>query len=178
MRIVANENIRSNDVMCIDQENASLGIMSLSKAIKLAREVNLDLVQISFSKESKIPICKIVDYGKYKYNLSKELKRKEKQRRESAIVMKEIQFTPNISKNDLETKTKHIVRFLNDDNHVKIRFVLTGREAYSNKSEFIKDKFEEIINIIKENNINFKFIKELSINNKNSRDVFAIIGKM
>jgi len=127
-RVFVNRSIRAMKVRCIDQDNQNIGIVLTSKALSLAEQVGLDLVQISFSKSDNVPTCKITDYGKFKYDLSKRNKQQAKKQRESIIKQKEIKFRPNTDRNDLFIKSKLVHKFLNDNFRVKIMVTLKGRE--------------------------------------------------
>jgi len=94
------------------------------KAISMAYEANLDLVEIA--PNANPPVCKIMDYGKYKYKL--EISEKENRKKQSQMVVKEIKLRPKIDKNDLNTKKRHIEKFLKNGNKVKITIMFRGRE--------------------------------------------------
>jgi translation initiation factor IF-3 len=125
--IRANFQIKAQQVRCITHTNENIGVVSFDYAMGLAREAELDLIQISYGQDG-IPVCKITDYGKYKFELSKKQKETAKKQRESAIKIKEIKFHPNTSENDLKTKANKILDFINDGNKVKISIVFRGRE--------------------------------------------------
>lgn len=116
----ANFNIKSTQVICIDQDGKKLGQLSLAKAVELAQSYQLDLVQISIGNKDAIPVCKILDYGKYKYDLSLKTKEQAKKQRENEVKTKEIQFRPVTGENDLTQKAKHAKEFLKDGNQVKL----------------------------------------------------------
>jgi translation initiation factor IF-3 len=94
------------------------------KAVSMAYEANLDLVEIA--PNANPPVCKIMDYGKYKYKL--EISEKENRKKQSQMVVKEIKLRPKIDKNDLNTKKRHIEKFLKNGNKVKITIMFRGRE--------------------------------------------------
>ena len=98
--------------------------METEKAISMAYEANLDLVEIA--PNANPPVCKIMDYGKYKYKL--EISEKENRKKQSQMVVKEIKLRPKIDKNDLNTKKRHIEKFLKNGNKVKITIMFRGRE--------------------------------------------------
>lgn len=123
-----NNNIRAPKVICIDSNNINLGTIPTYQALKLAQETGLDLVQIAF-KEGATPTCKIIDFGKYKYEASKKQKSIEKKQRESIVKLKEIKFRPTTSINDLKTKARQVEEFLNDGYKVKVVVSFKGREA-------------------------------------------------
>ena len=125
-RVFVNKDIRAREVRCISASDENLGVMPTYKAIKLAEESGLDLVQISYNKSGSV--CKIMDYGKYKYELSKKEKLMAKKQRESVVKVKEIKFRPNTDINDLETKARNARKFLDDGCRVKIIIKFKGRE--------------------------------------------------
>ncbi len=111
-------------VRLIDEEGNQVGIISNREALEKAYEKGLDLVEVS--PKSKPPVCKIMDYGKYKYKL--EIAEKERKKNRTQIVVKEIKIRPKIDINDLKTKENHIKRFLKNNNKVKITVMFRGRE--------------------------------------------------
>lgn len=116
-----------------------------SDAISLAESDGLDLVEISFDKESKMPICKILDYGKYVYDLKKREKEQKKATRIAKGELKEIVFSIRIDENDKKIKIDHIKEFLNEKNtRVKISIRLSKREM--SRTDFAKDLMREILN--------------------------------
>lgn len=119
-----NEEIRAKDVRVVDQEGKQLGIMSLREAMVLAEEKHLDLVEIA--PQAKPPVCRIMDFGKHKYEQSK--KDKEVKKKQKVINVKEIKMRPNIETHDFNVKIKNIVRFLKDGDKVKAVIVFRGRE--------------------------------------------------
>jgi translation initiation factor IF-3 len=125
--IRANFQIKAQNVRCINEHNDNIGVVSFEQAMRLAKEAELDLIQISYGQDG-IPVCKITDYGKYKFELSKKQKETAKKQRESAIKIKEIKFHPNTSDNDLKTKANKIIDFVNDGHKLKISIVFRGRE--------------------------------------------------
>lgn len=106
-----------------------LGVLTLSEALKRAKEAKLDLVEVSPNAEP--PVCKIIDYGKYKYSLQK--KKAEAKKKQKVVEVKEIQLRPMIGKHDLEIKVKAIKRFIEDENKVKIVMRFRGREMSNQK---------------------------------------------
>ena len=129
-----NEQIRDKEIRLIGENGEQLGIMSAREAMKLAEEAELDLVKIA--PTAKPPVCKIIDYGKYRY----ELARKEKEAR--VVEIKEIRLSPNIDSNDLNTKMNAAKKFLSKGDKVKITLRFRGREmAHMNASKHILDDF-------------------------------------
>ena len=119
-----NEEIRDKEVRVITDEGEQLGIMSASEALKAAVAKNLDLVKIA--PQANPPVCKIMDYGKYKFDQQK--REKEAKRNQRIIEIKEVQLSLNIDTHDLETKTNHALRFLKAGNKVKVSIRFRGRE--------------------------------------------------
>ena len=111
-----NEQVRDREVRVISSNGEQLGIMSSKEAMKLAREVELDLVKIA--PNAKPPVCKIIDYGKYRYELAR--KEKEAKKKQKTIDVKEVRLSPNIDKNDLNTKVNQARKFLSKGDKVKV----------------------------------------------------------
>ncbi|MBP3703721.1 MAG: translation initiation factor IF-3 [Lachnospiraceae bacterium] len=119
-----NEQIRDREVRVISEDGEQLGIMSARDAQKLAREADLDLVKIS--PGAKPPVCKIIDYGKYRYEQAR--KEKEAKKKQRTIDVKEIRLSPNIDTNDLNTKANQAKKFLSKGDKVKVSLRFRGRE--------------------------------------------------
>lgn len=119
-----NKQIRVREVRVIDHEDKQLGVMPTPQAIELAQEVGADLVEVA--PQANPPVCKILDYGKYKFELEK--KRKEAKKKQKQLKLKEIRMQPKIEKHDLEFKTKHVSDFLEEGNKVKVTVRFRGRE--------------------------------------------------
>ena len=135
-----NEQIRDKEILLIGEHGEKLGIMSAREAFKLAQEAELDLVKIA--PTAKPPVCKIIDYGKYRYELLR--KEKEAKKKQKVIEIKEVRLSPNIDTNDLNTKTSAARKFLEKGNKVKITLRFRGREmAHMNQSKYILDEFAE-----------------------------------
>ncbi len=148
--LMINEQIRDKEVRLIGTEGEQLGIMSAKDAMKLAREAELDLVKIA--PNAKPPVCKIIDYGKYRYELAR--KEKEAKKKQKTIDVKEVRLSPNIDTNDLNTKMNQARKFLEKGDKVKVTLRFRGRElAHVNQSKVILDEFakalEDIANIDK-----------------------------
>lgn len=124
-QIKLNHRIRAKEVRVIGPEGNQLGVMETRKAIELALQMGLDLAEIS--PTSNPPVCKILDFGKFKYQLKKKTKQAKKN--QSVIITKEIQFRPQINKHDIDFKVKHIQDFLKEGNKVKITIRFKGRES-------------------------------------------------
>lgn len=122
--LMMNEQIRDKEVRVIGEDGEQLGIMSAKEALKLAKEAELDLIKIA--PAAKPPVCKIVDYGKYRYEqIRKEKEAKKKQKTSDS---KEIRFSPNIDTNDLNTKINQARKFLTKGDKVKVSIRFRGRE--------------------------------------------------
>ena len=133
-----NEQIRDREVRVIGEDGQQLGIMSAKEAMKLAQEAELDLVKIA--PTAKPPVCKIIDYGKYRYEMAR--KEKEAKKKQKIIEVKEVRLSPNIDSNDLSTKINAARKFIQKGNKVKITLRFRGREmAHMNASRHILDDF-------------------------------------
>lgn len=135
-----NEQIRDKEVRVISAEGDQLGIMSAKDAMKLAREADLDLVKIA--PNATPPVCKIIDYGKYRYELAR--KEKEAKKKQKVIEIKEVRLSPNIEENDLNTKINAARKFLQKGDKVKVTLRFRGREmSHMAASKHILDDFAE-----------------------------------
>lgn len=138
--LMINEQIRDREVRLIGANGEQLGIMSSREAMKRAEEAELDLVKIA--PTAKPPVCKIIDYGKYKYELSR--KEKEAKKKQKTVEIKEIRMSPNIEANDLNTKMNAAKKFLEKGNKVKVTLRFRGREmAHMHSSRHILDDFAQ-----------------------------------
>ena len=120
-----NEAIRVDQVRLIGPDGEQIGIKSRQDALDFAASRNLDLVEVA--PEADPPVCRVLDYGKYKYEL--EQKAKQARKHQSTIVVKEIKLRPKIGVHDYETKKGHVVRFLNNKDKVKVTIMFRGREV-------------------------------------------------
>ena len=140
-----NEQIRDKEIRLIGESGEQLGIMSSREALKLAEVAGLDLVKIA--PTAKPPVCKIVDYGKYRYELAR--KEKDAKRKQKVIEVKEIRMSPNIDTNDLNTKVGAARKFLEKGNRVKVTLRFRGREmAHMSTSKHILDDFAQMLSDI------------------------------
>ena len=140
-----NEQIRDKEVRLIGEDGEQLGIVSSRDALKMAEEAGLDLVKIA--PTAKPPVCKIVDYGKYKYEQVR--KEKEAKKEQKVIDIKEIRLSPNIDTNDLNTKIGAARKFLTKGDRVKITLRFRGREmAHMNNSKHILDDIAQSLSDI------------------------------
>ena len=122
--VMLNHEIRANEVRCLGDDGTQYGIISRNEALAKAEEVGLDLVLIA--PDAKPPVCKIMDYGKFKYQ--EEKKKKEAKKKQKVIEVKEIKLSVKIADNDISYKIKHAREFLEAGKHVKFRVFLRGRE--------------------------------------------------
>ena len=135
-----NEQIRASKVQVIDEQGEKRGVMSIHDALDLAYDKKLDLVLVAPNAE--IPVCKIMNYGKYKFEQSK--KEKEAKKKQKTFEIKEIRITPNIEQHDFEFKLKNAQKFIEDGNKVKITVRFRGREMnYVKLGEQVLNKFTE-----------------------------------
>ncbi len=135
-----NEQIRDKEVRLIGSHGEQLGIMSAKEALKIAEEAELDLVKVA--PGAKPPVCKIIDYGKYRYEMAR--KEKEAKKKQKTVEIKEIRLSPNIDVNDLNTKVSAARKFISKGNKVKITLRFRGREmAHIANSKHILDDFAE-----------------------------------
>lgn len=119
-----NEAIRDKEVRVIDTDGTQLGVMPIADAMKLAEEKNTDLVKIA--PQAKPPVCKIMDYGKYRFEQSK--REKEARKNQRVIEVKEVRLSLNIDTHDFETKANQAIKFLKGGNRVKVSIRFRGRE--------------------------------------------------
>ena len=140
-----NEQIRDREVRLIGEDGGQLGIMSAREAMKIAMEAELDLVKIA--PTAKPPVCKIIDYGKYKYEQTR--KEKEAKKKQRTVEIKEVRLSPNIDTNDLNTKVNNAKKFISKGNKVKVTLRFRGREmAHVQQSRHILDDFAEMLSDI------------------------------
>lgn len=135
-----NEQIRDKEVLLIGENGEKIGIILTKDALQMAKEAELDLVKIA--PTAKPPVCKIIDYGKYRYELAR--KEKEAKKKQKVIELKEVRLSPNIDTNDLNTKMGAARKFLEKGDKVKVTLRFRGREmAHMSKSRYILDDFAE-----------------------------------
>lgn len=140
-----NEQIRDKEVRLVGENGEQLGIMSSKEAQRLADEAGLDLVKIA--PTAKPPVCKIVDYGKYRYEQIR--REKEAKKKQKTIDIKEIRLSPNIDTNDLNTKMNAARKFISKGDKVKVTLRFRGREmAHMANSKHILDDFAESLSEI------------------------------
>jgi translation initiation factor IF-3 len=145
--LMINEQIRDKEVRVIGEHGEQVGIMSPKEAMQLAREADLDLVKVA--PKAQPPVCKIIDYGKYRYEAAR--KEKEARKKQKSMEVKEIRMSPNIDTNDLNTKQNNARKFLAKGARVKITLRFRGREmSHMNASRHILDDFAEALSDVAE----------------------------
>lgn len=138
--LMINEQIREKEVRVIGENGEMLGVMLTKDALQAARDLELDLVKIA--PTAAPPVCKIVDYGKYRYELAR--KEKEAKKKQKTVEIKEVRLSPNIEDNDLNTKMNAARKFLEKGDKVKVTLRFRGREmAHMSSSKHILDDFAE-----------------------------------
>ncbi|WP_258930433.1 translation initiation factor IF-3 [Desulfoferrobacter suflitae] len=139
-QVNVNERIRAQEVRVIGQDGSQLGIVPLKKALDLAAEEHLDLVEVA--PNANPPVCKIMDYGKFKYQQSK--RSQEAKKKQTVIQVKEVKVRPKTDEHDLQVKIRHIKRFLAQKDKAKVTIVFRGREiAYTDQGVKILERIEE-----------------------------------
>jgi translation initiation factor IF-3 len=137
-----NEGIRVREVRLIDADGNQKGIVPTIQALQMAREAGLDLVEVA--PQAQPPVCKILDYGKYKFELEK--KTREARKHQKQIRIKEIRMQPKIDEHDLEFKTRHVQEFLDEGNKVKVTVRFRGRELAH--TEFGRQVLDRILQML------------------------------
>ena len=154
---LVNEEIKFSQVQVIDENGEKLGKINTNQAIEMAEDRGLDLVLVSPNQDN--PVCKMLDYSKYKFEMAK--KAKEAKKKQKVIEIKEIRLSPNIDKHDLEVKAKMASKFLEAGNKVKVSMRFRGRELnFINQGKEIMKGFQEMIE-------NSQIEKEAKIEGKN-----------
>jgi translation initiation factor IF-3 len=143
-----NQDITAANIRLVDENGEMVGVVTRNEGLQHARRAGLDLVEVSPNAEP--PVCKILDYGKYKYELQK--KKNEAKKKQKVVELKEVQLRPMIDSNDLNIKCKAIDRFLHEGNKVKIVMRFRGRELSHQEIGMgilmkIKEQFEEIAKV-------------------------------
>ena len=138
--LILNEQIRDKEVRLIGENGEQLGIMSAKDALKLAKDAELDLVKIA--PNAQPPVCKIIDYGKYRYEQAR--REKEAKKKQKVIEVKEVRLSPNIDENDINTKINAARKFIQKGDRVKVTLRFRGREmSHMAQSKHILDEFAE-----------------------------------
>lgn len=142
-----NEQIRDKEVRLIGANGEQLGVVSAREAQKMAKDNNLDLVKVA--PKANPPVCKIIDYGKFKYEQTK--REKEAKKKQNVINVKEVRFSPNIEEHDIQTKMKQATKFLSKGDKVKVSVRFRGRElAHTNNGRTILMDFAKELDEIAE----------------------------
>ncbi|MGL2593035.1 translation initiation factor IF-3 [Helicobacter pylori] len=128
--VLLNEDINFKEVRCVGDDGEVYGIISSKEALKIAQNLGLDLVLISAS--AKPPVCKVMDYNKFRYQNEKKIK--EAKKKQKQIEIKEIKLSTQIAQNDINYKVKHAREFIEANKHVKFKVVLKGRESQNSKA--------------------------------------------
>lgn len=123
-KVRVNERIHARQVRVIDDKGEQLGIMSPGDALQTAYDRGLDLVEVA--PQAVPPVCRIMDYGKYKYQQSKRAK--ESKKNQHTVTVKEVKYRPKIDDHDFDYKTNHVREFLSEGNKVKVTIMFRGRE--------------------------------------------------
>ena len=121
-----NDRIRAREVLLIGEDGAKLGIKPLPQALAIAREAELDLVEVGPGKDDRPPVCRIMDYRRWQYE--QQQRRKESRKKATNVVIKEMKYRPKIDVHDYTTKTKKVVQFLGEGHKVKVTIMFRGRE--------------------------------------------------
>ena len=141
-RTRVNRNIRAKEVRVIDPEGEQLGIMPVPKALDIAANLSLDLVEVS--PMARPPVCKIMDYGRYKYEMTQ--KQKEARKKAATVPLKEVKVRPKTGDHDLETKMKNIRKFIGQKNKVKVTVMFRGREiTMSQRGRDVLENIEKMV---------------------------------
>ncbi|MBS3994847.1 MAG: translation initiation factor IF-3 [Alkaliphilus sp.] len=137
-----NEEIRDREVRLIDADGEALGVIPGKRALEIAFEKKLDLVKIA--PQANPPVCRIMDFGKYKYELSK--KEKEARKKQKVISVKEVRLSPKIEDHDLTVKANNTIKFLTSGDKVKVTLKFRGREmGYVSLGYEVMEKFTQLI---------------------------------
>jgi translation initiation factor IF-3 len=135
-----NERIRVPEVRLIGDEGKQIGVVKTAEALAYAQERDLDLVEVA--PEARPPVCRVLDYSKYKYE--QEQKQKQARKHQQQITVREIKFRPKIAQHDYDTKKGHVERFLRDQSKVKVTIMFRGREmAHPERGKMILDRLAE-----------------------------------
>lgn len=145
-RYVFGRFIREPKIVCIDQDNNNLGLIDTQEALRMAHAASLELVMVSQGKNGKPSTCKILDFGKYKFEQEKRDKIAKKKQRENAIQIKEVRLRPSTGENDLVTKARQLQEFINEGNRLKVTVQFRGREMAHREIGFeTMKKFAQLI---------------------------------
>lgn len=153
-----NQEIRSREVRLIGADGSQIGIVAINEAIDMAKRSGLDLVEIA--ENAKPPVCKILDYGKFKFEQSKKEKESRKKQREAKVTTKELWFRPVTDSHDIEFKVKRAEEFLKKGNRVKLGMRFKGRELSHLDSG--KETLQKIVD-----SISGKIVQPISLQGRN-----------
>ena len=135
-----NERIRVPEVRLIGDDGNQIGVLKTAEALAYAQERDLDLVEVA--ADARPPVCRVLDYSKYKYEL--EQKQKAARKHQQNITVREIKFRPKIAQHDYDTKKGHVMRFLRDQSKVKVTIMFRGREmAHPERGQMILERLAE-----------------------------------
>ncbi|MDU1264498.1 MAG: translation initiation factor IF-3 [Peptostreptococcus sp.] len=149
-----NEEIKAKEVRLISDDNEQLGVVSIKQAMEMAAKKNLDLAMISPNAEP--PVCRIMDYGKFRYEQAR--KEKEAKKKQKVVVVKEVRLRPGIGDNDLKTKSNNAIKFLQKGDKVKVELRFRGRElGHKDIGKEVMMKFIELVSEFGEPNKAPKF---------------------
>ncbi len=149
-KVNINDNIRAKEVRLIDPDGNQMGIVNLANALQSAAEYGLDLVEIS--PNATPPVCKIMDYGKYKYELTK--KKQEAKKKQITFQVKEIKLRPKTGEHDLQVKIGHIKKFLGKRDKVKVTVIFRGREI------MLSDRGKELLDQVAEETTELSMVEQ------------------
>ncbi len=137
-----NEAIRVREIRLLDEEGEQKGVVITSEALEMAKNAGLDLVEVA--PQANPPVCKILDYGKYKFDQEKRIK--ESRKKQKLIKLKEVRMQPLIETHDLQFKTKHVKQFLDEGNKVKVTVRFRGRQlAHTELGKVVLEKVLELL---------------------------------
>ncbi|WQZ69100.1 translation initiation factor IF-3 [Helicobacter pylori] len=177
--VLLNGDINFKEVRCVGDDGEVYGIISSKEALKIAQNLGLDLVLISAS--AKPPVCKVMDYNKFRYQNEKKIK--EAKKKQKQIEIKEIKLSTQIAQNDINYKVKHAREFIESNKHVKFKVVLKGRESQNSKAGLdvllrVQTMMQDLANPEKEPKTEGRFVswmfvpkaKEASKNEKKTKE--------
>ena len=148
-----NRQIRAKEVRLIDEQGEQRGVVSILEALRLAQDAGLDLVEVA--PNAMPPVCKILDFGKFKYEQEKKLR--ESRKNQTLVKLKEIRMQPKIEKHDLQFKSKHVMEFLEEGNKVKVTIRFRGRELAH--TELGRVVLEKLLELLDENGVGYALDK-------------------
>ncbi|WP_026943900.1 translation initiation factor IF-3 [Helicobacter rodentium] len=160
--VILNEEIDFPQVRCVGDDGEQYGLISSQEALKIADSKGLDLVLIA--PDTKPPVCKIMDYGKFRYQ--QEKKQKEAKKKQKQIEIKEIKLSVKIASNDINYKVKHAKEFLEENKHVRFRVFLRGREVSEPQAGFevlnkVAAMLEDVANIERDYKVEGRYVNML-----------------